>query len=83
MSFIITTSVVIFLLNLSNGNVLRTTQMSDRERSRILQATGSNRLRKIEATLAANILQRKELERQLARHKITYPLSTNSNKETR
>ena len=53
-----------FLQNLSNGNVLRTTQMSDKERARILQATGSNRLRKIEASLAANILQRKELERQ-------------------
>ena len=80
---VINTSAVLFLPNLSDGNVLRTTQMSDRERSRILQATGNNRLRKIEATLAANILQRKELERQLARHKLTYPLSTNSIKETR
>ena len=57
--------------------------MTDRERGKILQATGSNRLRKIEATLAANILQRKELERKLARHKLTYPLSDNSIKENR
>ena len=57
--------------------------MTNLERAKILQATENNRLRKIEASLAANILERKQLERQLAKYKLTYPLSSNNIKEIR
>ena len=67
----------------SNGNILRGTKMTNQERYKILQATGNNRLRKIEASLAANILERKQLERQLKKYKLTYPLSTNTIKDNR
>ena len=60
-----------------------TNRISGNEQARILQAVSTSRLRKIEASLATNILQRKELERQLAKYKDTYHLTTNSLKENR
>ena len=63
--------------------VFGSSQMSNSERQKVLQLTGSNSLRKIEASIAANIMQRKQLERLLAKYKLTLPLSTNSIKDNR
>ena len=57
--------------------------MTDLDRAKILQSTENNRLRKIEASLAANILERKKLERQLKAYKLSYPVSSNTIKEYR
>ena len=57
--------------------------MTDLDRAKILQLTENNRLRKIEASLAANILERKKLERQLKAYKLSYPVSSNTIKEYR
>ena len=65
-------------MNLSDGRVLATPQLSGTDRARILQEYGASGLRKIEASLAANLLQRKALERQLANYKLTYPYSSDS-----
>lgn len=74
---------LVFHLPHSNGDILRTTKMTDLDRAKILQSTENTRLRKIEASLAANILERKKLERLLKAYKLSYPVSSNSIKEYR
>ena len=68
------------IFSTSNGQVVSTTQLSGNERNNIFQATETKGLLKIKASLAENLLQRKELERQLAKYKLTHPYSTYSYK---
>ena len=74
---------LVFDITSSNGNILRSTKMTNLDRAKILQSTENTRLRKIEASLAANILERKKLERQLKAYKLSYPVSSNTIKEYR
>ena len=67
------TSNVHILIFWSNGNVIQSTILSNADKARILQVTNTNGLHKIEERLAANILQRKQLEQQLANYKPAYP----------
>ena len=63
--------------------VFGSSQMSNSERQKVAQPRGSKSIRKIEASIAANIMQRKQLERLLAKYKLTLPLATNSIKDNR
>ena len=63
--------------------VFGSSQMSNSERQKVLQPRGSKSVRQLEASIAANIMQRKQLERLLAKYKLTLPLSTNSIKDNR